>query len=311
MAECKSECWCSMCKGNGEHSHAKFSCATCKAYYCELCEPVHARLFLQHSRSKAEHLGKSSFEKCETHSEEYVDCYCMVHNQLCCSKCKSATHRECTLILSLEDAVYAIAIKDDDLKECLAELDKMKNKVRQLKGRRKQKQRQSLHHRFSNIPANIKVFRRKINKIIDQMEKRTIEQINVVIESLDDESSADIDRSTTYVEDCKAVFDYVQRKDDISGAGSLIAFKKSKLLISKMNDFLLETQLKNDIPWEFEPEMEIVEYLSLQHRLGVIREKSEYAINSVETEYVDARLPNDKKKCEKRKEEYVNCLTEK
>ncbi|WAR01270.1 hypothetical protein MAR_007828, partial [Mya arenaria] len=180
------DCSCSLCKDDYHNTEAKYFCGDCSKYYCDKCLTFHAKVHKEHIV-----LGRKDVNKWSGKGDAiYMMC------------------RSITLISDLARGIQTLV----DFKELPASVTKPDPGER----RQKEKKQNSLKASGKSMLTKVKALRTSLNQLLDELEKRTVEEIDSVLADLDGSLQKDIDACTNIHDQLKALLDTVQAKDDDS-----------------------------------------------------------------------------------------------
>ncbi|XP_052768146.1 tripartite motif-containing protein 66-like [Mya arenaria] len=132
-----------------------------------------------------------SLARCELHPEEIIKMECQDHHQLCCHLCVALNHRLCRSISLVEDLARGIP-KMADFKQLPTTMSKLTSSLNQVIEDRKMN-KNSLQVSGESILAKIKSLRDTLNRLLNELERKTVEQMESVLADLDRSLQKDID----------------------------------------------------------------------------------------------------------------------
>ncbi|XP_052235743.1 uncharacterized protein LOC127847704 [Dreissena polymorpha] len=264
---------CSTCEDEKRQESADFYCESCVKFYCQKCIHLHGQLFKKHSphgRSDMKEWPVSKkvedfLYKCDVHKEENLAMFCKDHNLLCCNNCAFLNHRQCKMVVLLSDLVKNTSTDlkkvSSTIQTTLAELKKLQDS--------QEAAMKSMQISYDEQLQKIQETRQKILSALDMLEKRTLQEMKYALTKLQTSLKSNVDKFSTFRDELKQFGDAIQ---DIHDKGkqelSLIASIKcqDKIQQFKMENFV---QLKSSIT--FQPNREIVQYLSKLSGIGRIK----------------------------------------
>lgn len=107
----ESEVYCDSCTQNGEQVIATLQCKQCRDNLCETCcKFIHKRVksFAFHTivnlrSANTEIDNTDELGNCVVHTNRAIEVYCYDHEQLGCCFCLTTVHKECKIVLSLDE----------------------------------------------------------------------------------------------------------------------------------------------------------------------------------------------------------------
>ncbi|WAR26258.1 TRI66-like protein [Mya arenaria] len=235
---------CSPCEENGFNTEAHHYCTKCTIYYCQNCVSKHNVLYKKHAVLGRKDVKKweaapgvvDALERCGMHPGEALKLVCGDHDQLCCPVCVAVDHRQCSKIHPIPDVAKGIQRNTEfqQIPKKIAELEKQFELMKEAR----MKNTTSLKKTRATISDELKTIRKKINEILDKIEKATLQDLDGIIGELEKNIKKDIetcDKMTIELQNMIAAF---QTKSKSSESKSYIAYRKSQDMISQANDHL-------------------------------------------------------------------------
>ncbi|XP_052782209.1 uncharacterized protein LOC128218556 isoform X2 [Mya arenaria] len=213
-----------------------------------------------------------ALERCGMHRGEALKLVCADHDQLCCHVCVAVDHRQCSKIHPIPDVAKGIQrnIEFQQIPKKIAELQKQFELMKEAR----LKNTTSLKKTRAAISDEIKTIRRKINEILDKIEKTTLQDLDGIIAKLEKNIKKDIetcDKMTIELQNMIAAF---QTKSKSSESKSYIAYRKSQEMISQANDHLHSISTIECYNVTFQANNLIEEILSSIKTFGAIEEQT-------------------------------------
>ena len=255
-------------------------CPECDENLCGSCKEHHdlTRLTKGHQSIKIEECNKISpiiqeiKQYCAEHNEQFIF-LCPSHGTLCCRKCITSTHSQCTKFTSLEDVIDSSksSTSFQDIEQNLeCQLSNLANAKNDRQGNKKLVMEQK--EKFRN---DIKNIRNKISEYLDQLEKKLVDEI-------------DFSSGLQVTEIDKVIEEIEQKHQDVNNIKSDVINIKGKatdlqtfLGIQKIEDSVLKSEecikafiksLKFDrISVEMNVSNDISTFLSKIKSLGIVR----------------------------------------
>ncbi|WAR04270.1 hypothetical protein MAR_019639, partial [Mya arenaria] len=207
---------CSVCKDNNLNIEAKYFCGDCSKYYCDKCLIFHAKIHQRHVVLGRKYVAKwmghgDALVTCDLHPPKVLELLCEDHAELCCSHCVPLNHRMCGSISLISDLAKGIH-KMTDFKQLPANVTHVGARLNQVSEARKKNQN-SLKTSGSSILTKIKSLRFSLNKVLDELKKRTVEQMDSVLADLNESLQKDIDHCDLLQDQLKALLDTVEYQE--------------------------------------------------------------------------------------------------
>ncbi|XP_052815857.1 uncharacterized protein LOC128242658 [Mya arenaria] len=269
---------CSPCHEDKLNTEAKYFCGDCSKYFCDKCLTLHSKLFKQHVV-----LGRKDVDKwvgqgdalisCDFHPGKVIELLCEDHAEMCCHLCVSLNHRMCrtiSLISDLAKDVYKMA----DFKQLPSKVAKITTSLNQVREVRKKNQG-SLKTSGKSMLTKIKDLRKSLNQLLDELEKRTVKQMDSVLADLDVTLQKDIDSCTLIHDQLNALMDTIQSQGKDDEPSSYIGFRKCEEKMAEANSLLQEMSTKPELTATFKPVTRVTQLLSDIQTLGKIQGNQE------------------------------------
>ncbi|WAR04998.1 hypothetical protein MAR_020367, partial [Mya arenaria] len=184
---------CSKCNEDGKNIEAQHFCPECEHYLCENCVKLHKGYHSKHTvfgRGDIQKWVGFSMDICDQHGNN-LEFHCDDHQELCCHVCLALWHRHCNNISHLPDLARGF-LKTEEFKQLPVALDNMRSRLDELRNAR-MKDQASHEDSYKNILAEIKALRKEINFIFDQLEKKTVEELDSMMKHLEKSVKDDIE----------------------------------------------------------------------------------------------------------------------
>ncbi|XP_052778744.1 uncharacterized protein LOC128216214 [Mya arenaria] len=273
---------CFPCEEDGLNTEAQYFCNQCTKYYCVNCVPVHNKLFKRHSVLDRTDMTKWAaalgmvdvLERCERHPGEALKLVCGDHDQLCCHVCVAVDHRQCSSIQHIPDVAKGIR-KDPEFRQLPQRVAVLRKQIEDMKNDRK-KNSASLRKTRTTIVDEIKAIRKKINDILDKMEKTTVQDLDRLVADQELSIKKDMESFTQMHDELKNIIDDIQSKDSSGEPPLYIGFRKCEEKIKQAKEILqnMSNVVKYDIT--FRKHNGIEDNLSSMKTFGVLNESNVY-----------------------------------
>ncbi|KAH3696640.1 hypothetical protein DPMN_084116 [Dreissena polymorpha] len=167
---------CSTCQEKTIEERADFYCKSCINFYCQKCIYKHDLLFTKHSLYgrgdiKAWPVDEKMEDfllKCDNHKEEKLTMFCEDHSQLCCCNCAVLQHSLCKKVTLISDYVKN---NSTDLQQMSVKIQTILEEIKKLQDN--EASIRSVHSSYDAQLNKIQATRRKINEVLDEIEKET------------------------------------------------------------------------------------------------------------------------------------------
>ncbi|XP_052782204.1 uncharacterized protein LOC128218552 [Mya arenaria] len=269
---------CSPCDANGFNTEAHHHCTQCKKYYCQNCISKHNGLYQKHAVLGRKDVKKwetapgviDDLERCGMHPGEDMKLVCGDHDQPCCPVCVDIDHRQCSKIQHIPDVAKGVHrnIEFQQIPKKIAELQKQFELMKESRI----KNTTSLKKTRADISDEIKTIRKKINEILDKIEKATLQDLDGMIVKLEKKIKKDIETCDEMTIGLQNMITTFQTK--ASESKSYIAYRKSQGMILQANDHLRGISTIECYNVTFQANNLIEELLSAVKTFGAIEEQT-------------------------------------
>ncbi|XP_052815205.1 uncharacterized protein LOC128242174 isoform X1 [Mya arenaria] len=264
---------CSPCQEDKLNTEAKYFCGDCSKYYCDKCLTFHSKIHKQHTV-----LGRKDVDKwlgqgdalisCDLHPQEVIKLLCEDHAEMCCHLCVSLNHRMCRSISLISDLAKGIYKKADymQLPSMVAKVTTSLNQVKEVR----KKNQGSLKTSCKSMLTKITDLRKSLNRLLDELEKKTVEQMDSVLADLDNTLQKDIDSCTSIHDRLKALLDTIQAQGKDDESSSYIGFRKCEEKMAEANNLHQEMSTKPELTVTFQSDTRVTQLLCDIKTLGKI-----------------------------------------
>ncbi|WAR01284.1 TRI33-like protein, partial [Mya arenaria] len=264
---------CSLCKEDTLNTEAKYFCGDCSKYYCDKCLTFHAKVHKDHVVLGRKDVDKwvgqgEALVKCDLHPQTVMELLCEDHDELCCQICVTLNHRSCRstrLISDLARGIHKMAV----FKQLPANVTMVTTNLTQVRDAR-QKNQNSLKASGKSMLTKVKALRTSLNQLLDELEKRTVKEMNSVLADLDGPLQKDINACTHIHNQLKALLDTIQAQDEDSESTSYIGYRKCQDKMTEANMLLQEISTKPEVTVNFQLDTHAEQFLSDLKTLGNI-----------------------------------------
>ncbi|WAR19753.1 hypothetical protein MAR_001591, partial [Mya arenaria] len=254
---------------------AKYFCGNCSKYYCDTCLTLHAKLLKEHSV-----LGRKDVDKwmgqgdalvtCDLHPSNVLKLYCEDHAELCCTLCVSLNHsRMCRNISMIADRTRGIH-KMDNFKHLPAKVTEALASLN-IVGENRKKNQNSLQASGKSILTKIKNLKKTLNQLLDELEKKTLEAMDIVLTDLNGSIQKDIDHCNNLHDQLKALLNKIKYRGEDSESSSYIGYTKCQEKIEEVNNLLKQMSTRPEESITFQPDTQAEQLLSELKTLGNIK----------------------------------------
>ncbi|KAH3704174.1 hypothetical protein DPMN_079230 [Dreissena polymorpha] len=265
---------CSTCEEKKLGESADYYCESCVKFFCRKCIDLHSQLFTQHSPHGRGDMKKwpvakkveDFLLKCDVHKEEDNDMFCKDHSQLCCNKCAILNHRTCKTVILLSDLVKNTPT---DLKQVSVTIQTTLAQLKELQENQEDSIQSLLSSYFEQL-HKIQKYRKKIIADLNKLEQKTMQELKDTLTKLQAPLERDIDKCSTLQDELKQLGEAIHDIGDKNKQElSLIASIKCKDKIQQFEKYQKENFVEVKSSISFQPNNEIVEYLSKLSGLGM------------------------------------------
>ncbi|XP_052818062.1 uncharacterized protein LOC128244087 [Mya arenaria] len=265
---------CSPCQEDKLNTEAKYFCGDCSKYYCDKCLPFHSKILKQHTvlgrRDVDKWLGQGdALILCDLHPQEVIKLLCEDHAEMCCHLCVSLNHRMCrsiSLISDLAKGVYKMA----DFKQLSSNVAKITTSLNQEREVRKKNQC-SLKTSGKSMLTKITDLRKSLNQLLDELEKKTVKQMDSVLADLDVTLQKDIDSCALIHNQLNALLNTIKAQAKDNEPSSYNDFWMCEEKMAEANSLLQEMSTKPELTATFQSDTRVTQLLSNMHSLGKIQ----------------------------------------
>ncbi|XP_052814052.1 uncharacterized protein LOC128241115 [Mya arenaria] len=297
---------CSKCEENDLNTEAQHFCPQCEHHLCNTCVKKHRDYFKKHvvyGPGDIQMWAGFSIERCERHGEKIV-VHCDDHQELCCSVCVALSHRLCSSISHLPDLAKDF-LKTAEFKQLRATVDEMRN-IFDVLNNVTMIDQASIKDSYTNTIADIKAFRKEINMILDQLEKKTVEQLDRVIKGSEETYKTDMETCTRMQNQLKTIMETLQQ---ITGKHqetiSYIASRHCQAKLSEAMSLVHKIQKRPKEDIKFNSDKSVIPFLKNITNLGNVdtikfvqkMEHSDYVYKAIGSCHYPVKIKNDAYKC--------------
>ncbi|WAR19796.1 hypothetical protein MAR_001634, partial [Mya arenaria] len=253
------------------NTEAKYFCGNCFKYFCDKCLTLHAKPLKEHSVMSRKDLDKwvgqgDALLTCGLHPSKVLELHCTDHAELCCNLCVSLNHRMCRSISLISDQASGIH-KKADFKQLPAKVTKVLEILNNV-GEAGKKNMNSLKASGKSILTKIKNLRKTLNKLLDEMEKKTVKEMDSVLAELNGSLQKDIDRCNNLHDHMKALLDTIPARGEDSESSSYIGYRKCQDKIAEVNSLLKQMSTRPEATITFKLNTQAEQLLSELKTLG-------------------------------------------
>ncbi|XP_052805853.1 uncharacterized protein LOC128235153 [Mya arenaria] len=263
---------CSKCEEHDINTYAQHFCTECEHYLCDKCVKLHNGYHKTHTvygRGDIQKWAGYAMAMCDQHGNK-LEVHCDDHQDLCCHVCVALNHRLCSSISHLPDLARNF-LKTAEFKQLPAAVDMMRNRLDE-RIKTRMKYQASLNDTYKDILAEIRALRKEMNKILDQLEKKTVKQLDSMITCLETNIKVDIDACTHMHDQLKTMIEKCQQMTGKhKETNSYIGYRKCQYKLAIAEDQVHRMQCKPAQRICFEPNISLQPFLSNLHVFGTIQ----------------------------------------
>ena len=270
---------CDPCQGEDEEENAVFYCTVCNEFFCNTCSKVHRRSklskhhpLLDRDSMPKQKCASSKESMCTKHKGKFVEYYCNIHDDCCCSVCATIEHKQCKV-----EYIDDIAIEFETSKEytslmsAIGDLSQLLQNTKTIALRK----RDDVGHIHMTFVSEVKKFRTEINQILDSLEQSTLIEAQTV---RDKDTKSTESASTTcdaIIADLNEMSSNMEKQKTYKQQRQLvISAKKAQNQIQQFES--LTTELNNQCTirdYMFRPNETIIQSLKAGKKLGDLENK--------------------------------------
>ncbi|XP_052806928.1 uncharacterized protein LOC128236110 [Mya arenaria] len=262
---------CSKCEEHDRNTEAQHFCQECEHYLCDNCVKLHNGYHKKHTvygRGDIQKWAGFALDKCDQHGNK-LEVHCDDHQELCCHVCVALNHRQCSSISHLPDLSRDF-LKTAEFKQLPVAVDKMRSRLGELTNARL-KYQASLTDMYKDILAEIKALRKKMNNILDHLEKKTVKELDSMIKGLETNIKVDIDACTHMHDQLKTMIKKVQQMTGKhKETNSYIGYRRCQDKLDKAEEQMQTMQRKPEPRISFKPDSSLQPFLNNLHVFGSI-----------------------------------------
>ncbi|WAR05012.1 hypothetical protein MAR_020381, partial [Mya arenaria] len=177
--------------------------------------------------------------------------------------------RQCSSISHLPDLSRDF-LKTAEFKQLPVAVDKMRSRLGELTNARL-KYQASLTDMYKDILAEIKALRKKMNNILDHLEKKTVKELDSMIKGLETNIKVDIDACTHMHDQLKTMIKKVQQMTGKhKETNSYIGYRRCQDKLDKAEEQMQTMQRKPEPRISFKPDSSLQPFLNNLHVFGSI-----------------------------------------
>ncbi|KAH3832252.1 hypothetical protein DPMN_105533, partial [Dreissena polymorpha] len=268
---------CDICEEKNVNKQAMFYCQKCSKGLCDDCLGLHKQFFTKHVAYGREEMDKwpsttKSFDDmqfCLHHPDRLIEMYCEDHGKLCCSMCHFHEHRPCIKLVLIKDKSQAFHDAGEFHKICAT----ITNVQQELKTAIDDTQEflKKLQGSYDKAYDEIKVFRQKINDILDELERSTIYSLETLLQTMKQSLKTDTDKCSKATNGLKKISDAITNIKTDQNDLSFIAYQRASEMVSHADNILKELTVHRSTVVTFKSNPSIDETLSGFRCLGDIK----------------------------------------
>ncbi|XP_052804577.1 tripartite motif-containing protein 66-like [Mya arenaria] len=248
---------CSVCKEDELNIEAEHFCGECSKYYCDKCLTFHAKIHKRHVV-----LGRNDVDEwtelvdtlitCDLHPSKVLELLCVDHDVLCCHLCVPLNHRLCKDISLISEVARGIP-NTADFKQLPVNVTTVTARLNQIREATKKNQT-SLKASGKSMLTKIKALRFSLNQLLDELEKKTVKQMEDVLADLDGSLQKDIDHCDLLHDQLNALLETTQARSRDNESSSYIGYRKCQFKMVEAEILLQELLTKTEATITFQPD---------------------------------------------------------
>lgn len=159
--------------------------------------------------------------------------------------------------------------KDKSYQAMLAKMEKLKKQLKDLITSRKQN-REAIMESCSEVIGSIRQLRQELNHTLDELEMKTIEEIDRIMMELNETLQNHIDTSSSLHDEMASILENMEEKSKESDTYAFISQKRCKEKIREAES-ILNSLITQDYEVKFEPNEELTKTISDLQVLGGLK----------------------------------------
>ncbi|XP_052235084.1 uncharacterized protein LOC127847291 isoform X2 [Dreissena polymorpha] len=302
---------CNTCADKKLDNTADFYCESCVKFYCGKCIRPHSQLFTKHDTFGRGDMKKwpvtkkveDFLLKCDVHKDKNLEMFCSEHSELCCKHCEFLNHRHCKKVTLISDIVKS---QSTDLQQLSISIQSILKEMKKLQDSQ-EASIQSVQSSYDEQLRRIEETRQTINAALATIEQKTLKEMKDTLTKLQASSKSDVDECIRLRDELTQLRDAIQDISDKSKLElSFIATRKCEDKIEQSTTFLNTNSLQDKFYITFQPNSEIVQYLSKLSGLGriehstktlMVQENPNKVITVLRKSENNVKIPSDSKEC--------------
>lgn len=271
---------CDPCRFAGKQAVAIRYCKNCYGHFCSHCSESHVKAASTKLHSLIDIVEKRSAknsyrirEKCHDHGAVIIS-FCETHDALCCNFCVLTDHKDCNKVIQLSEAT--LGKRTFRLcKDLESDIKKLQNQFEEVQVQ-KQEYIISIEQQQEAISASIKMFRKSINGILNNLEDAINKKKDDICSGRTDSVKSHIKTSKTALSVLNEAYkqlDYTLKESD---AEMFVRTKRVQIVVKKYSEVLAGIQPM--------PEREVLRFIpdsSIEKFLSGLKQLGEFKIESV------------------------------
>ena len=170
---------CGACLSAGENRPAVKFCLDCSQPICQQCVDAHGRINTIRNHKLVENIDESakltevlsSCLACANHPEKNVELICKDHEVMCCITCVTVGHRNCRQVSEIANEAKAL-IDSTEVQNVSRQLNAAKRRIGEIITLHRKHNGILETQREVDIPMQVRDVKRRVNEILDALEKR-------------------------------------------------------------------------------------------------------------------------------------------
>ncbi|XP_060602600.1 E3 ubiquitin-protein ligase TRIM71-like [Ruditapes philippinarum] len=302
---------CLPCDIDGLKEPAYGFCQDCQEHLCETCFKHHRRprQMRNHVLVEKEYMPKTQVNAPTTsedmedfwtkHQDKPLEFYCRDHTSVACYVCVTLEHKQCN--------VDYIPDVSGNLSDEMADiLEQMESLITKCKSNIEYacKAAQHLDQSHAKVVEDIKVFRKEINKCLDRMETRILNEADTIVKEAKCKQELILNACLEITEELECSHALLRSfKEEIKQTKRFIKIKnirKSLPILTDKEKTVLHANTANDCV-QFTRNASIIDFLKTENNYGTlstfVQPYPERAIDLQYIDTIDMKQTSDKEKC--------------
>ncbi|XP_053394936.1 E3 ubiquitin-protein ligase TRIM33-like [Mercenaria mercenaria] len=274
-------------------------CVECQGYCCQSCVDTHQAFptlvghkLLDKSTGLSADFPVVPTEICSIHKIKILDMYCGTHDVVGCTSCMALEHRSCTdvqLISDIAETMY----KKKDVDELNLTLKEKKSEVEKVKTSR-EVLLEELNESKTNAVNAIKAFREDMEKILQNLEKESIKEVEKEFQTMETMLLEEIQISENQMKNLSKAADDMKQSDG-NIAQQFVSMKTTQKRLAQTEDILNDLDTHVHAKVSFAADQTVLGFLQQLKTFGSVIRNTVYSVKG--TRDMNIKVQSDSSAC--------------